>query len=383
MNSKLRSILLVDDEQHILTSYSRGLRKSFNVISANSPQQALDLLSKHKSTIPVIVSDFNMPEMNGDAFLKKTLSLSPSSVRILLSGKAEISDVLTCVNECKIFRFLLKPFSLQDMTIALNDAIKQYDLQQAEKVLLGQTLIGTVQICVDFLTIHSPLVFSYVSKLKKQIEFLCHKLSLPHQWRYSIAALLSHHGGLLLDTETLSALVQKESLNNEDRVFYQEMIKLSAQMIQAIPKLELTANIILEHTKPLSEFKIQATTPIKQCSGLVIGCQLLSITIQLNRFLKQGHSLEHITSEMLNHPDAFHPEIVTALLDMPLTVEGIKAKIKIEDLTDKMIIADDIVDRQNHLIIPAAQKLNALYIAKLKILARQKKIEPWAEVYIS
>lgn len=125
-------ILLVDDEANILRSYTRGLRKEWDLVTAQSGKEGLELIDK-KGPFSVIVSDFNMPFMNGITFLAKTIEKDPESVRVMLTGEGDFQIATQALNEGNIFRFVTKPCSLDIFNKILKDSYKQYRLLQVEK----------------------------------------------------------------------------------------------------------------------------------------------------------------------------------------------------------------------------------------------------------
>lgn len=104
-----RTLLLVDDEQNIVSSLKRLLRRDdYRILSANSGQEGLEVLAQHP--VDVIVSDQRMPGMLGVDFLRAAKDLYPHTIRIMLSGYTELQSVTDAVNEGAIYKFLTKPW---------------------------------------------------------------------------------------------------------------------------------------------------------------------------------------------------------------------------------------------------------------------------------
>jgi serine phosphatase RsbU (regulator of sigma subunit) len=139
-------VLLVDDEPNIIHSYSRGLRKEWNLVTAMSGEEGLEAVKEH-GPFSVIVSDFNMPCMDGITFLARTIEISPESVRMVLTGEGDFHIATKAVNEGNIFRFITKPCPLENLNRALQDGHRQYRLQQLEKEAHRQELViaGEIQ----------------------------------------------------------------------------------------------------------------------------------------------------------------------------------------------------------------------------------------------
>lgn len=108
-------VLFVDDEPELLESVQDALRKKpYRVVTANSGAEALTLLASDPD-IRVVVSDERMPEMTGHELLAKVRAEYPGSVRIMLSGQADLNAIVSAINEGEAFRFLHKPCPAEDI----------------------------------------------------------------------------------------------------------------------------------------------------------------------------------------------------------------------------------------------------------------------------
>ncbi|NPA25218.1 MAG: response regulator [Deltaproteobacteria bacterium] len=130
---KRYSILFVDDERRVLNSLKRGLMgEPYRIILALSGKEALEILENEP--VAVIVSDMKMPEMNGLELLQLVAQRFPDVIRLVLSGYSHTSTVLAAVNEGRIFRYITKPWSIDnDIKPALEDAVKLYQLRKQER----------------------------------------------------------------------------------------------------------------------------------------------------------------------------------------------------------------------------------------------------------
>ena len=120
-------MLLVDDEEFILTALKRLLRRDgYRILTANSGVQALELLAENN--VDVIVSDQRMPAMTGIEFLRRAKEMHPDSVRIVLSGYTELETVTDAVNEGAIYKFLTKPWDDEQLRAHIREAFMRYEL---------------------------------------------------------------------------------------------------------------------------------------------------------------------------------------------------------------------------------------------------------------
>src|SRR5581483_6863446 len=159
-----QKILFVDDDANVLEGYKRQLRKQFHVETATGGIEALRLLRK-SGPYAIIVADMKMPSMNGIELLKHVEKLAPDTVRMMLTGNADQQTAVDAINEGHIFRFLTKPCSSEQMTKVLEAGLAQYRLVTAEKEVLEKTLIGSVSILIEVLSMTHPMEFGRVKKL--------------------------------------------------------------------------------------------------------------------------------------------------------------------------------------------------------------------------
>lgn len=121
-----RTLLLVDDEANILSALKRLLhRDGYQILTAASARGGFDLLSTHK--VQVILSDQRMPEMNGTEFLSRVRDLYPDTIRIVLSGYADLNSVTDSINRGSIYKFLTKPWDDEALRTDVREAFRHYE----------------------------------------------------------------------------------------------------------------------------------------------------------------------------------------------------------------------------------------------------------------
>jgi len=140
MNDK---ILLVDDEAKVLAGIKRQLRKKFTIETALSGEEALKIIDE-KGPFAVIVSDYHMPGMNGIDFLCRVKKVDPDTVRMMLTGSADMSTAIDAVNEGSIFQFHPKPCPAEKLGEAIKSGIDKY-----RQTTDSQTQMKKVQISLE------------------------------------------------------------------------------------------------------------------------------------------------------------------------------------------------------------------------------------------
>lgn len=124
-----KTILFVDDEELVLDTLKRGLfDEPYELLFATSGKEALEILDENE--VHVIVTDMRMPEMTGLELLKTVKQRHPHVVRLVLSGYTQVTTLLTAINQGEIFRYITKPWKLEDeLKAMLKEAVEYYDLR--------------------------------------------------------------------------------------------------------------------------------------------------------------------------------------------------------------------------------------------------------------
>ena len=118
-------VLIVDDDAMVLAGLKRQLRKQFRIDTALNGEEALKQVQEN-GPYAVIVSDFMMPSMNGIEFLAHVKKTSPDTVRMMLTGSADMPTAIRAVNEGNIFQFHPKPCPADILSQAIQSAIQKY-----------------------------------------------------------------------------------------------------------------------------------------------------------------------------------------------------------------------------------------------------------------
>jgi len=132
--SRKRTLLLVDDEENIIASLRRLLRRDgYHIITANSGAQGLQRLAEHE--VDVIVSDQRMPGMTGVEFLRRAKELYPQTVRMTLSGYTELQSITDAINEGAVYKFLTKPWDDERLRAHVHEAFRHKEMADENREL--------------------------------------------------------------------------------------------------------------------------------------------------------------------------------------------------------------------------------------------------------
>lgn len=132
------SLLLVDDEPNILSSLRRVLRSgSYQIHTAGSGEQGLEILSSER--IDLVISDMRMPGMDGAQFLEQVAKRWPDTVRLLLTGYADLESTISAINKGSIYKYFSKPWEDNDLKLSVQHALEHKRLEQERDRLLALT----------------------------------------------------------------------------------------------------------------------------------------------------------------------------------------------------------------------------------------------------
>lgn len=127
------AILCVDDEEIVLSSLKRQLRRHFGnehtIEVAQDGEEALEIveeLTDSQIELAVIISDYIMPGMKGDELLRRIHEMMPDTVTILLTGQANTDGVTNAVNNAKLYRYIAKPWDQTDLILTVTEALRSY-----------------------------------------------------------------------------------------------------------------------------------------------------------------------------------------------------------------------------------------------------------------
>jgi len=241
-------VLIVDDDTNLLAGLKRQIGRKFDVSFAEGGEQAVQL-AKTEGPFAAIVSDMNMPGMNGIELLLKFKQEWPDTIRMMLTGNADQQTAIDAVNQGNIYRFFNKPCSTEKLTEGLNAALTMYRLITAERVLLEQTLAGSVKVMTDLLSVFDASSFGSADIMRQWARKLTKHLDAPHSWKLDLAAMLSPIGRVAVPLEVLVKQAAGENLEAAEKAMIDRAPGVGKDLISNIPRMEDIADIIYYQNK--------------------------------------------------------------------------------------------------------------------------------------
>lgn len=131
------TLLLVDDEPNVIKSLKRlFVDSNYTIMTASSGEEGLQVMDSQPADL--VVSDYRMPGMTGVEFLSRVRTKYPDTVRIILSGYADISAIVEAINDGGIYRFIAKPWNDQELVTSVMRAVEQHNLKKENSRLYAE-----------------------------------------------------------------------------------------------------------------------------------------------------------------------------------------------------------------------------------------------------
>ena len=355
-------ILLVDDEPQVLRAYKRTLKRKFEVETASGGQEALQKAGQ--SPYAVIVSDLQMPGMNGISLLEKVKASHPDTVTMMLTGQADLRQAIAAVNQGHIFRFLTKPCPADTLISGLDAAVLQYELVQAEKVLLEQTLRGAISSMTQTLSLACPDSFSRASRMERMVKAILAKTPLKDNWEFEVATSLSQLGTVALPATVLRQLARGEHLADAERRVYEDHPKQGALLLANIPRMEKVLAMVEGQMVPFSKktgFQLNGKS-LSETEKISCGSQLIKLSHDFDLALHRLHCPKKAIESLQRREHSYHPELLKILAGIVGQQQMEQKCLKLDDLTPGMILEEDILGRNDRLLVKKGQEITDVII---------------------
>ncbi|HEV7644672.1 MAG TPA: HD domain-containing phosphohydrolase [Pyrinomonadaceae bacterium] len=374
-----KKILCIDDDPNILEGLRRGLRRDFNVFTAESGLEAFGVI-KEEGPFAVVVSDMRMHGMNGVQVLSRVREIAPDTVRIMLTGNADQQTAMDAVNEGSIFRFLTKPCAPEAMIHALNSGVEQYRLLTAEKQLLEETLNNSLQVMVEILAVVNSTAFSRSTRVKKLARNLATRCGILNAWEVEIAAMLSQIGCVAVPESILQKVVTGRTLTGEEFGLLQQHSQIGHDLIARIPRMETVAEIILNQNRKFED----TLDPNAKNRDAVRGARIIKVVLDFDKLLEGGQQPATAFKELMNRAGWYEPAVLENLknfidnaseqmVSMTIPVGKIKAGMQLDEA---IFSANDV------LLLSQGQEITPALLVRLVNLASTGMIADMIKVKV-
>jgi response regulator RpfG family c-di-GMP phosphodiesterase len=364
-NNERPRILCVDDEPNVLDGLARTLRSHYVVEIATEGKVALDLIRTAES-FAVVMSDQRMPQMTGTQFLAHARALAPASVRVLLTGQADVGSAIAAVNEGNIFRFLTKPCATDVLLKALDACCEQHRLVTAEKVLLEQTLHGSIKALVDILSLANPMAFGRATRVRQSVEQLMTHFQIRERWPLEVAAMLSQIGCVTLPTATIDKLYKGELLNRVEQEMVDRMPAVAEKCLSNIPRIDSVREILRQSSRQFAKAKQRSDAALEE--EIPWGSRALKVALDFDLLESGENHSDHPIAIMRGRTGWYDPQILDVFAAMRGNPQDKSQMLElaIRDVMVGMTFGEDLKSGKGVLLIARGQEVTPTLLERMR-----------------
>jgi response regulator RpfG family c-di-GMP phosphodiesterase len=361
------NILFVDDEENILAAFRRQLRKQFSLETAKSGQEGLEMLRTY-GPFAVVVADLRMPGMDGIQFLTRVKEISPDTIRMMLTGHADLSTAIDAVNEGNIFRFLTKPCPVDALVKAIENGLQQYRLVTAERDLLEKTLKQSINLLTEVLCLANPIAFNRTLRLRKVVKHIVQELKLYDGWQVELAAMLSLTGYVVLPPSLLNKINTMEPLTkNEQNMFFSYPF-IGYRLLRNIPRLESIASMVKDQQKRFCDYT--SSMQPQSTNKVDLGTQILKVALDYDDLIQSGISHIEAIRILKTREGDYNPNVVNVLGEKEILKDSYTIKIvDVNTVELGMILDEDILTKVGEIIVSKRQEVTEAVIERLQLIS--------------
>ncbi|MDV6030907.1 MAG: response regulator [Phycisphaera sp. RhM] len=367
-------ILFVDDDQKVLNGISRQVGDSLNIELADDPHRALETLQR-SGPFAVVVSDMRMPGLNGIQLLTKVKEQSPDTVRIMLTGYADLQATIEAVNSGNIYRFLSKPCPHDVLHRAIDDGIAQYRLVASERELLDGTLHGSIKVLSEMLSLVNPLAFGRTSQVQRIAVAIGEEMGIANLWDLKIATMLFPLGCVTVSQNALEHAMSGQPIPDEEAVAYAQHAAIASGMLEKIPRLESVARIVAYQNKCFDG----SGTPDDDVSGtdIPIAARILKIASDFEITYKKLSSTANALKDLTTRKGVYDPSALAALRHALRNglCQSSHRLVQIEELVSGMVLAADVRTQAGQLMVACGQPVTDSIRRRLGMLCEDGVID--------
>jgi response regulator RpfG family c-di-GMP phosphodiesterase len=353
-DKQISKILFVDDDELVLSGLTLTVGRKYDISTAMSGMEGLEI-SEKEGPFAVIVSDFNMPQMDGSEFLREIRKKDKDVVTMLLSGGVNFNEVSDAVRRGGIFRLIGKPCPTDLMIENLDQALKQYRTVRAEKDMLEQTMNGVVRAITTILAASKPLFFGRSERVKQLAFALAKELKLSEDWRLELASTFSYLGYLTLPDEVQEKLYNNEDVPDEITDVVKVFPNFANGILKAIPRLEEITPIISLIDQDYDESCTDDSAKF---------ASLIRLAKHYERYASDGYSRADIFGFLDKAPGIYFPGALEALRKIKDYSKGEAEveEVSIDKLKSGMRILEELRLPNGTLVAPKGSKVDQHFI---------------------
>ena len=362
------TVLIVDDSPDNLMLLNGLLRDDYSVKATNNGSTALQIAAEAPQP-DLILLDILMPEMDGFEVCRN-LKNNATTQNIPVVFISALSDTFDIVKAFEVggVDFITKPFQPLEVKSRVKTHLEVYTARQELQTLLSQTLTGSIKMVIDLLSLMQPHLMEQSIRVRRHVQELIKNLAISHgeAWNIELATMLFPLGCMGISPEILHRRQVGRVLSREELENYASHIDAGADMIARIPRMETVAAII-RNQQPVFQL-----SPRKGNDITSLGSAMLQMLLTYDALIAAG-------KDPVSALDALQAQSYpTRLLDGLKTMMVADKKreprqVSFDLLQPGMVLAEDLLDINDHLVMVSGSELSAYLIRLLKTFAENGK----------
>ncbi len=362
-------VLCVDDEPLVLEGLKDVLGRSFEVSLATSAAGGLEILRDEPDAFAIVISDMRMPVVGGADFLRSARAIAPDAVRMLLTGHADLQAAIKAVNGARLFRFLTKPCETQELLGACVAALGQHRLQTAERVLLEETLRGSVDALAEVLALANPAAFGRAGRVKQLVGRLARAAELRNRWEIEVAASLADIGAVTLPQATAEKVYAGARLTAQEAAMLERVPAVTRQLLSRIPRLEGVLEILDRYREEPQDDGPDGG------NGIPVGARALRIAVDYVELESQGAPGTVAVGAMRSR-DRYDRRLLDVFAEVIGVEPAVVRELVVSELRVGMTLADDARSLRGELLLARGQRVTERLVERIRNIGAEGVREP-------
>ncbi|MDB4640682.1 response regulator [Pirellulaceae bacterium] len=366
-------ILFVDDDPKVLKAIARQFEDKFDIETAGGPLDGIQVV-KERGPIAVVISDMRMPDMTGIEMLTQIKSISPDTVRMMLTGFSDLETTIDAINRGNIFRFLSKPCPNDVLELAMTDGLRQHALIRSEKELVEGTLMGSVKVLSDVLALVNPVAFGRASRVKRIAIEVAKHMQIEEIWEIEIASMLSALGCVTLNESTLQKITSNEELTESERVSFEQHPDIGKRLLENIPRLENVARIVAYQEKHFDG----GGFPNDELSAeeIPIGARIVKAALDFDTEENRNSDAGAAFVAQKRNSTRYDPTVLRSLQEVIFRLSNGSAKeISLDEIRTGMVFAKNVMAEKDRLLIAKGHEVTESALKLLKNYASRDVLQ--------
>jgi len=374
-----KKVLIIDDSSTMRKIVTRSLRQAGldfdTILEAGDGQEALQLLGKE--SVDIILSDINMPNMDGIEFLARVRASWPQTTGILLSrASMGVADMLRAINEAKVFHLLSASCDEQTLQQVVAEGVRRHDELAASAADIQETCAVFAKAVHETVCWMRGDVRGLLSPVLPILRGLCVRLGDPAPMMTETAFLVSILGLIALPGDLLDAVVGGQGLDMDGRLAFAGHPEHAVELIRHLPKLREVAEILRGYSNFLHISLMPVPEEPAEMPPVPAGSSILALVMEYRMAL-----YEHLDTP------AFLARMKARGLHTARSLEALEAELgrldqgevplPLDKLQPGMIAAQAVTgmrDGAEVVLVPAGYELSRTTIVFLRQTARHGQV---------